>query len=150
MTEKRPPATADFAGKKVTVMGLGLFSGGVETVKFLVTRGAHVTVTDLKSKETLAPSIGEIAGLPVRAVFGRHETEDFTSADCVVVSPAVPDSSEYLRAAREAGTELTTEMNIFFQLCAAPIVGITGTSPPGCSGTRPPRRSWAGMSAARL
>jgi UDP-N-acetylmuramoylalanine--D-glutamate ligase len=128
MSERRRPGTPEFAGKKVTVMGLGLFSGGVETVKFLVARGAEVTVTDLKNEETLAPSISQISSLPVRTVFGRHEKEDFTGADCVVVSPAVPDSSEYLAAAREAGVELTTEINIFFELCPARILGVTGSN----------------------
>ncbi len=45
------------SGKKVLVMGLGLHGGGVGTVKWLLRKGAKVTVTDLKTKKQLAPSI---------------------------------------------------------------------------------------------
>ena len=37
-------------GQRVTVMGLGLFGGGVGAVRFLVREGAEVTVTDLRPK----------------------------------------------------------------------------------------------------
>ena len=41
-------------GQRVTVMGLGLFGGGVGAVRFLVREGAVVTVTDLRPKKTYA------------------------------------------------------------------------------------------------
>ena len=37
-----------FKNTRVTVMGLGNFGGGVAVVRFMVQRGAQVTVTDLK------------------------------------------------------------------------------------------------------
>lgn len=39
-----------FAGKKVLVMGLGRFGGGVDVVKFLNKAGARVVVTDLRPR----------------------------------------------------------------------------------------------------
>ena len=51
---------ANFKGKKVTVMGLGLHGGGVAVVNWLVKHGAKVTVTDLKTKKELQSSIDEI------------------------------------------------------------------------------------------
>ncbi len=128
MRSEQLPGKPRFAGKRITVMGLGLFSGGVETVKYLVRCGADVTVTDLKDEKTLAPSLEQIRGLPLRIVLGRHEMGDFTRSDLVVVSPAVPGNSPYLKAATEAFVELTTEMNIFFELCPARIIGITGAN----------------------
>ena len=128
MTESHLPGSRELAGRKVTVMGLGLFSGGVETVKYLSRCGARVTVTDLKDEKTLSTSLEQIAALPVRIVLGRHEKDDFTTADIVVVSPAVPASSAYLAAARQAGAALTTEMNIFFEHCPARILGVTGSN----------------------
>ncbi len=50
-----------FKNKRVTVMGLGLFGGGVGITKFLVSQGADVTVTDLK-KRRRAITISKIAG----------------------------------------------------------------------------------------
>jgi UDP-N-acetylmuramoylalanine--D-glutamate ligase len=128
MNSRRLPGAYEFAGRKVTVIGLGLFSGGVETIRYLVRCGADVTVTDLKDEKTLGASLQQIADLPVRIVLGRHEKDDFTKADTIVVSPAVPDSSEYLKLAKEAGVALTTEMNIFFEHCPARILGVTGSN----------------------
>lgn len=114
-------------GKKVTVMGLGLHGGGVGTARWLARQGARVTVTDIKSKEELAPSVKKLKGLPINFVLGIHRPEDFTKTDLIVQNPGVPQSSKYLALARENKVPVDTEMGIFFQLCPAPIIGITGT-----------------------
>jgi UDP-N-acetylmuramoylalanine--D-glutamate ligase len=109
-------------------MGLGLFSGGVETVKFLLSHGAKVTVTDTRDENALAPSLAEISGLPVTLKLGSHEEKDFTHTDLLVINPAVGLDSPFLRIAASAEVSVTTETNIFFQLCRAPIVAVTGTN----------------------
>jgi UDP-N-acetylmuramoylalanine--D-glutamate ligase len=108
-------------------MGLGRFSGGVETARWLVARGAEVTITDLLGREDLAGSLREIEGLPVRLVLGRHVEDDFTRADVVVASPAVPPDSPYLAAAAEAGVPMTTELSITMGLVPGRAVWVTGT-----------------------
>ena len=118
----------DFAGKRVTVMGLGLFGGGVGVARFLAARGARVTATDLKGTDALAESVAKLEGLPVTFHLGGHSDSDFTEADVVIVNPAVPDSSPFLAKARAARVPLETEINLFFKLCPATIVGITGSN----------------------
>jgi len=49
-----------FAGKKITVMGLGLLGRGVGDAEFLASHGAEVLVTDLKSKEELTESFNRL------------------------------------------------------------------------------------------
>jgi len=109
-------------------MGLGLFGGGVAAARFFAERGARVTVTDLKTADALAPSVAALEGLPVTLHLGGHEADDFTKADLLVVSPAVPKDSPYLALARRAGVEITSEMNLFVEACPAPIVGVTGSA----------------------
>ncbi|HJZ05336.1 MAG TPA: UDP-N-acetylmuramoyl-L-alanine--D-glutamate ligase, partial [Patescibacteria group bacterium] len=60
----------EFKNKKITVMGLGLFGGGVGVTKFLVRHGACVTLTDLRNASELAPSIKQLEGLPVSYKLG--------------------------------------------------------------------------------
>jgi len=115
-------------GRAVTVMGLGLFGGGVAAARFFAERGARVTVTDLKTADALAPSVAALEGLPVALHLGGHEAGDFTGADLLVVSPAVPKDSPYLAMASEAGARITSEMNLFVEACPAPIVGVTGSA----------------------
>ena len=116
-----------FAGRRVTVMGLGLQGGGVEVVRFLAARGARVTVTDKRPAEKLRESLDAIAGLGVETVLGLHREEDFTSAEVVVANPAVAPQNPLLVAARAAGAEVTSEMALFLAACPARIALITGT-----------------------
>jgi len=127
-TPRRKADAADWRGRRVTVMGLGLFGGGVAVARYFAARGARVTVTDLKDAEALAPSVAALAGLPITFRLGAHEPDDFTQTDLVVVSPAVPKTSRFLRLAAEAGVAVTCEMNLFLEACRAPIVGITGSN----------------------
>ena len=118
----------DWQGKRVTVMGLGLFSGGVAVTRFLARHGARITVTDLKTEAQLHKSLADIRDLGVRLVLGGHDEQDFTDTDCVIRSPAVPDTSPFVAAALEAGVPVTSEMNLFFRYCRGRIVGITGSN----------------------
>jgi UDP-N-acetylmuramoylalanine--D-glutamate ligase len=117
-----------FAGKRITIMGLGFFGGTIGLAKYLVAQGAQVTVTDLKPADALRDSIAALGSLPVRLVLGRHDEADFTGVDAVFVSPAVPESSPYLAAARAHGIPIDTEMNLFVRLCRGTIVGVTGSN----------------------
>jgi len=117
------------AGKRITVMGLGRFGGGLGAARFFAQRGSQVTVTDLAQPDTLEQSLQDLADLPdIIFHLGRHLPDDFTAADAVVVNPAVSPSSPFLALARQAKVPLTTEINIFFQLCPAKIVGVTGSN----------------------
>jgi len=117
-----------FAGKRTTVMGLGLLGGGVGVARFLAHQGADVTATDLKDEAALAESLARLDDLPVTFHLGGHIDPDFTDTEMVVVNPAVPESSPFLAKAREAGVPLETEINLFFKLCPATIVGVTGSN----------------------
>jgi len=124
-----PPSNphAALAGRAATVMGLGLFGGGAGAVRYLAGRRARVTVTDLREAGDLAESLREIDGLGARLVLGRHREEDFTGADLVVASPAVPPSSPFLQAARRAGVPVRSEAGLFLEACPARLAAITGT-----------------------
>ena len=117
-----------FKNKRVTVMGLGLFGGGVGITKFLVSQGADVTVTDLKNSEELSQSLKLLDDLPVRFRLGQHLDEDFSDTDLLIVNPAIPNDSRFLQIARDNDVCIDTELNIFFRLCPAPIMGITGSN----------------------
>ena len=117
----------DVKNKRVTVVGLGRFGGGIEVSRWLAQQGARVLVTDKEPAEKLLDSIKKLDGLPIEFRLGGHRTEDFCACDLVVTSPAVPFSNEFLQAARERGVPITTEIRLFVERCNAPVVGITAT-----------------------
>jgi UDP-N-acetylmuramoylalanine--D-glutamate ligase len=120
-----------FRGRKVTVMGLGLFGGGRGAAEFLCRLGAEVTVTDLRPEAELKSSIEALEAVPgcsPRWVLGRHREEDFAGADLVIPSPAVPREAPLLQLCRARGVPLDTEMNLFFKHCRGRICAITGSN----------------------
>jgi len=118
---------AAVSGMRVTVMGLGLNGGGLESARFFARRGAAVTVTDLRGADVLAPSIRALEGLPLRYVLGRHEEADFRDTDLVIKNPGVPPTSVYLQAARRAGVPVETDLSVFLRLAPNPLIAVTGS-----------------------
>jgi UDP-N-acetylmuramoylalanine--D-glutamate ligase len=118
-----------FAGKKVTVFGLGSSGGGVGTVLFLVRAGAtDIRVTDAKNAHELLESVAKIEQLPgVRLFLGEHRKSDFTDVDMVIKNPRISWTNEYIRMAREANVLVEMDSSIFFALCGKPVIGVTGT-----------------------
>ncbi|MFW6145717.1 MAG: UDP-N-acetylmuramoyl-L-alanine--D-glutamate ligase [Planctomycetota bacterium] len=117
----------DLSNKRVLVMGLGRFGGGVGVTRWLVGQGARVTVTDLATAEELAESLARLDGLDVTLRLGGHDDVDLDTCDLLVVNPAVPLDAPLLQAARRRGVAMTTEINLFLRRCPARVVGITGS-----------------------
>ena len=122
---------ADFRGKRVVVMGLGRFGGGVGATRYLVGQGARVLVTDMAPQETLRPSLADVADLPLEYRLGEHRESDFTSSDLIVVSPAVDRrDNHFLRAAASAGVAITSEIRLLTSRLPNRdrTIGVTGTA----------------------
>jgi len=115
-------------------MGLGRFGGGVGVARYLAQHGAHVLVTDLLDVVDLRSSLKQLEDLPIEYRLGRHEIDDFKSADFVVVNPAVDKrNNRYLRAAAERGATLTTEIGLFIDAACLGdgrkrTIGVTGST----------------------
>lgn len=115
----------DLKDKKVLVVGLG--KSGVSVTRFLVSKGARVTVTDLADADRLAPSIRRLE-VPVELRLGEHREADFLSADCIVVSPGVPATLPLLASARRRGVEVIGEIELAFRFLDSSIIGVTGSN----------------------
>ncbi len=115
------------AGRRVLVLGLGRFGGGVGVTRWLVSQDARVTVSDTASRETLAASLEQIANLPVEIRLGPQDERLLAEVDLVVANPAIPPHADILRAVQASGIPLTTEINLFVERVAARCVGVTGT-----------------------
>lgn len=106
---------------------MGLGREGAALAKFLVQHGARVTVTDIKQEAALQDRIDELAGLPIKYLLGGHP-EEVLDTDVIFVSPGVSREIPILEKARQRGIPLSSETKLFFSLCQAPIIGITGSS----------------------
>lgn len=112
--------------KKVVVVGAG--KSGIASARFLKSKGAIVTVNDVKTEKELQKEIEELKKLDINVELGGHKRELFLSQDLIVVSPGVPHNREPFNAARERGIEIIGEMELAFRFITTPIVAITGTN----------------------
>lgn len=121
---------ADFLkGKSVLIMGLGVFGGGVDCAKFAARFAKKVIVTDKTDEKKLADSIRELGKFKnIEFHLSGHNIEDFMQADVIIVNPAVDEANPYIDAAKSENKLITSQMEIFFQLCPEKIVAITGSN----------------------
>ena len=116
----------NFHNKHIVVVGLG--RSGVATARFLINRGARVTVTDRKGADSLADQIAALNGLDLALKLGGHDPRDFETADLVVLSPGVPHTQPILEPAWANGTPVIGEMELAAGCLTEPIIAVTGTN----------------------
>lgn len=114
----------DFAGKTVSVLGLGI--SNTPLVTWLLARGAKVTARDRKEFSALPEEVRSLSEKGVRFVCGvgylSHLDEEI-----LFRSPGLRYDLPELREAVERGACLTSEMELFFELCPCKIIGVTGS-----------------------
>jgi UDP-N-acetylmuramoylalanine--D-glutamate ligase len=118
----------DLTGRRVTVFGFGRREG-VSLVRFLAAEGAQILVSDRLPASELVDSLAAVAGLPVHFNLGGHDADRILDwSEEVFVSPVIPRSLPLLQEAVRRGIPLSSEVEVFFQRCPAPIIGITGSA----------------------
>lgn len=118
-----------YRGLRVLILGLGLYpkGSGAAAARFFVRAGARVTVTDRKTRKELGVAVSRLRGLPIRWILGHHRVEDVRTADLIVRNPGVRSDAPEIKLARRLKIPVVSDVSIFFRLCPAPIVGVTGT-----------------------
>lgn len=105
--------------KRVTVLGAA--RSGRAAANLALSKGAEVTLTDLKADAR--PMEG------VHCVFGRHDDQDL-DADVVVVSPGVPERAPPVQKALANGATVVSELAFAWEFIPhdRPLIAITGTN----------------------
>ena len=115
---------AALRGKTVAVLGIGV--SNTPLIRLLCKNGVRVIACDRKDREALgdaAPSL-EAMGAALRLGDGYLKDLD---ADVIFRTPGMrPDLPELL-AAKERGSLITSEMQVFFEVCPCPIIAVTGS-----------------------
>lgn len=107
---------------------VGLAKTGLAVGRFLVNRGARVTVADLMTEEQLGGQATEALALGISLQLGPHDLDTFLSQDLIVVSPGVPETIEPLEAAKRIGIPVIGELELAARFIGEPIVAVTGTN----------------------
>ena len=116
----------ELEGKKVLVVGVA--RSGVAAARLLIAHGAKVTANDQKTESQLASEAEQLRSLDVKLSFGSHPEELFTSADLIILSPGVPANIAPLEAARRAGVEIISEVELAARFMRGRLIAITGSN----------------------
>lgn len=116
----------EYKGREVVVLGLA--KSGVQVAKVLHERGAVVTVNDKKEREQ-SPEASELESLGISVICGGHpDGLIHEGVSLVVKNPGIPYSVPPVQKALELGIEIVTEVEVAYRICAAPMIGITGSN----------------------
>jgi len=110
------------------VVVAGAAKSGVALARFLLSRGAKVTLSDKRQARDLGPEVAALGKGGAALEFGHHDEKTFTSADLVTVSPGVPLAIAPIAAARKAGVRVVAEVEVASWFLEGTLVGITGSN----------------------
>ena len=111
-------------GKKIAVLGLGVSNRPL--VRLLLEYGCSVTGCDRTPREKLEEDVLELERLGCRLSLGEGYLDD-VQAELVFRTPGMHPGNPALEALRAAGAKVTSEMEIFFEVCPCPVIAVTGS-----------------------
>ena len=141
-------------GKHLIILGFA--RQGKALARFAVGVGATVTITDLRSAETLQPALADLSDLDIEYILGEHPLTLLNDADMVAVSGGVPANAPFVQAARERNITITNDSLEFTKRAPTAVIGITGsagktttTALTGVMGQLSGRMTWVGGNIGR-
>ena len=111
-------------GKQIAVLGLGVSNRPL--VRLLLRYGCTVIGCDKTPYEQLDEEVLELERLGCRLQTGDSYLEDVT-ADIVFRTPGMHPGNPALEMLRQKGAAVTSEMEVFFELCPCTTLAVTGS-----------------------
>ena len=134
--------------KRVLVLGVGVSNRPL--VRLLLRYGIDVTCCDKTPRERLDAEVLELEAQGAKLHLGDGYL-DGLSGDVVFRTPGLHPDTPQIKALRESGAVITSEMEAFFALCPARIIAVTGSDGKTTTSTliaemlrRTGRRVWLG------
>lgn len=116
--------TDNFNGKTVTVAGIGV--SNIPLINYLLEKGAVITARDQKPRDKLGGIVNELENKGVKLVLGENYLDNIDD-EFIFRSPGIKFDKPGFMKAIANGSVMTSEMELFFDLCPAKLIGITGS-----------------------
>ena len=111
-------------GKQIAVMGLGVSNRPL--VRLLLRYGCTVTGCDRTPREKVDQEVLDLEQLGCTLRLGDTYLENVT-ADLVFRTPGMHPANPALEQLRAGGAKITSEMEVFFELCPCTVIAVTGS-----------------------
>lgn len=120
----------DFLGslKNKKIMFCGIGRSNLPLIDTFTTHGINVIAYDSKPQEKFENNVIEsLKSNPLAELRFADESVWEEDIDVIIRTPGMNFFSEKITSARKKGIVVTSEMEIFFDYCPCPIIGITGS-----------------------
>ena len=114
----------DICGKRVAICGIG--KNNTPVVLQFLEAGAIVVACDRRTEEELGEAAVALRNAGAQLCLGEDYL-DHLDVDLILRTPGMKPYLPQFNAARERGITVTSEMELFFELCEAPIYAVTGS-----------------------
>lgn len=111
-------------GKRVAICGIG--TNNTPVVHQFLQAGARVIACDRRSEQELGEVAEQLRSAGAQLCLGETYLDNL-DVDLVLRTPGMKPYLPQFVAAREKGITVTSEMELFFELCEAPIYAVTGS-----------------------
>ena len=111
-------------GQTVSVIGMGV--SNTPLIRMLLRSDVSVVVRDKSPRERVLDQVEELESLGATMILGEDYLENLTES-IIFRTPGMHPNTPELKSAREQGSQVTSEMELFFQTCPCPIIGVTGS-----------------------
>ena len=111
-------------GKRIAVLGLGVSNRPL--VRLLLQFGCDVTGCDRTDREKLEEEVLELEALGCKLSLGETYL-DGIEADVVFRTPGMHPGNPAIEILRSKGAKITSEMEVFFELCKCNTIAVTGS-----------------------
>jgi len=111
--------------KRVAFIGVGVTNTGI--IRMLLQKGVAVTVLDRREADAMGEDYVLLREAGARFSLGEGYLDSLTDFDVVFRAPGVYYLSQALMEARDRGVAVTSEMEVFFDLCPCPVYAVTGS-----------------------
>ena len=110
--------------KKIAVLGLGVSNRPL--VRLLLEFGCDVVGCDKTPREKLETEVLELEKLDCKLQVGENYLEG-VRADVVFRTPGMHPGNPAIEALRQRGAKITSEMEVFFEVCPCNLIAVTGS-----------------------
>ena len=112
-------------GKSIAVIGMGV--SNTPLIRMLLRADLKVTVCDKSPRERVEEQAAELESLGARFQLGEDYLAKLYKFDLIFRTPGLSPNTPALLQAVEKGSEVTSEMELFFKLCPCKILAVTGS-----------------------
>ena len=110
--------------KTVAVIGIGV--SNTPLLELLLAEGIRVTACDKRSREQMGEQAEHLEQLGCELHLGADYLKDL-DADVIFRTPGLRPDVPEIAACVDRGAVLTSEMEVFFEVCPCPIIAVTGS-----------------------